>query len=734
MSASKLEKKIWNLEMRLRQEFQKELTEVYAKLDYLEAQVMTSTPENLKGFVVSEGDVQTEMVKTVAPKPRVSHFNPSAVVPMEEGAETEATGRPERWIPLEPVAFLESTWNLVLVLGYTESGWLDVIIAGLMLLISAGLQVTFSIILLSKDFLGDPFDDEVSAAKSWRRKVAHDYKHMDLARTSLVSRVCNQADGLIVSNDQASLIGQINAFLGLQQEDFVPDGLRPGILLCMLCILLWCLYLCNEFRMIFVSMEAICQVPRGWRTKVDNGRFITMSYLRFGSYILMRLARSTIAGLLLYAGIVWLANTTSISDLILNAVALGAVLDVDEMFFAALMPKKIQIKIQDLEAIKVTYSKRRSECESVLLVLAMVALMIVPWHFLVEPLGASMQEVKAAYCAGHQDFVVGLNENLGVPIGMSTTSFSVASTNTSLIEFSVDEFLKQEDITTSDFIRFAFSTSDFETKRTETVLTTATNMLLCADLDEWYLNDVYHEYKTLYAPLWWSVATGLNLPPTSTCAEMAGYCDTSEGQLLRMVCPLTCGCTSTSANPWYKVTAQGCPTKCSEIKEAGLSELTTCADTADEDFDWVDFWDAYPDIMSTFLTLEDAASDSSVAAVITFMKTNNSCTGLSTLGDEPLTQGSWCAGKDDLWSPLAYLCPVTCLCQDEEAILEKPAYCPNVCTCQDSSKAGEVFLTMHIPYSEDGEEIVETCAQAVELELCEDMSVNRMCSQSCGLC
>lgn len=48
----------------------------------------------------------------------------------------------------------------------------------------------------------------------------------------------------------------------------------------------------------------------------------------------------------------------------------------------------------------------------------------------------------------------------------------------------------------------------------------------------------------------------------------------------------------------------------------------------------VDFWDAYPDIMSTFLTLEDAASDSSVAAVITFMKTNNSCAGLSTLGPQ----------------------------------------------------------------------------------------------------
>lgn len=89
----------------------------------------------------------------------------------------------------------------------------------------------------------------------------------------------NQADDLIVSNDQASLtlscnwtflavcdgrelvqclvskikmktkvtlcatfprrrIGQINSFLGLATGEFEPNGLRPGILLCMLCILL----------------------------------------------------------------------------------------------------------------------------------------------------------------------------------------------------------------------------------------------------------------------------------------------------------------------------------------------------------------------------------------------------------------------------------------------------------------------------------------------------------------
>ena len=38
--------------------------------------------------------------------------------------------------------------------------------------------------------------------------------------------------------------------------------------------------------------------------------------------------------------------------------------------------------------------------------------------------------------------------------------------------------------------------------------------------------------------------------------------------------------------------------------------------------------------MSEFLTLEDAASDANVAAVVTFMQTNNSCAGLSTLGHQ----------------------------------------------------------------------------------------------------
>lgn len=47
-----------------------------------------------------------------------------------------------------------------------------------------------------------------------------------------------------------------------------------------------------------------------------------------------------------------------------------------------------------------------------------------------------------------------------------------------------------------------------------------------------------------------------------------------------------------------------------------------------------DFWGAYPDIMSTYLNLEDASSDANVAALVTLMKANNSCAGFANAGAE----------------------------------------------------------------------------------------------------
>ena len=65
-------------------------------------------------------------------------------------------------------------------------------------------------------------------------------------------------------------------------------------------------------------------------------------------------------------------GTTSITELMLNAVALNAILDVDEFLFAGFTPISIQLAVQNLEPVKMTYSRRRSQMETFGLLILLV--------------------------------------------------------------------------------------------------------------------------------------------------------------------------------------------------------------------------------------------------------------------------------------------------------------------------------------------------------------------------
>lgn len=450
MSASKLEKNIANLERRMREEFRVELER--ALRPCLERLARLESETRLQGDL---GNLKTETDKTpqvkkmlgdlVAPKPDDdSEMEEAGTVP--DAVELHISpGEKDHDDAMEPVAFLETTWNLVLVLGHAGVGWIDVVVAWLLLVASAGMQITFCWILTTSFFLGEPFDEgQIETARTWRRSVAHDHTYMDLAKTSLTSRVCKNDGSLIISTDQAALIQQINSFLGLEANEFEPAGFRPGILLAMLCILLWCLYLCNEFRTIFISLEAVAQIPRGTMTRIDNGRFKMISRVRFWTYCFLRGLRALIAGALLYAGVLWLGYTTSISDLILNAVALGAILEVDEMIFSALMPKKLQLKVQDLEAVKIHYGRMRSQIESVCIMVILAGLLSWPWFYIVDPLGQTMLAVKETHCGGDQDFVVGPNEDQRMTMGFRSIPLQKVSGQT-LTQWAVHDYISHED-------------------------------------------------------------------------------------------------------------------------------------------------------------------------------------------------------------------------------------------------------------------------------------------------
>ena len=117
--------------------------------------------------------------------------------------------------------------------------------------------------------------------------------------------------------------------------------------------------------------------------------------------------RVGIAAVLLGGGVLWLARTTSIEELMLNAVALNSILDIDEFVFAGMTPIKIQHAIQNLTPIRIKYSRFRSQLEAFVHFTSLLALICASYFLLLVPLSDTMLSVKQELCGGLQTFVAG---------------------------------------------------------------------------------------------------------------------------------------------------------------------------------------------------------------------------------------------------------------------------------------------------------------------------------------
>lgn len=78
------------------------------------------------------------------------------------------------------------------------------------------------------------------------------------------------------------MIDHINAYMGLDYDQFTPDSYQPGILLCILSIMLWALCVYKEFRNIWLTFEGLTYLPRTKRTKIQGGKICGRS-LSYGN-------------------------------------------------------------------------------------------------------------------------------------------------------------------------------------------------------------------------------------------------------------------------------------------------------------------------------------------------------------------------------------------------------------------------------------------------------------------
>ncbi|CAE7358401.1 unnamed protein product [Symbiodinium natans] len=683
----------------LRQQLQLGLQHVHARLEVLEAQ----TALGAHACKVHPGDgakVDQEILPPELPtlnegSPNAGALNQPAEVldiHLSEAGVKSTRSRTPKVQEFTEVSFEESAWSIPLLAGLIDISIFETMFAATLVLLNLGMQTAFSIILLTPAFMGEDFESKVDGAKAWRTGVAHDSRYMDLAGTSLVTRVCNGDGSVILSTVQATLVEHVNSFLGMDKAQFDLPAFQPGVLLCMLCIVLWTLCVNKEFRQIWVQLEAAFGIPKAQCTSFGDNAFTTISWGRFGLLLLTYACRTAIASVLLVAGILWLSRTTSISELMLNAVALNAILDVDEFLFVGMTPIKIQQAIQNLEPMKAKYSRRRSECESMVHFSSLLALVLVTYLLLLGPLTDDMLSLKQELCGGDQAFVIGFNADTQITHALVTpNAWEIAGRNLTLSELAVEAHKATSPETTPGpgrtLIIASTDKSGFEADTSRGIDEEGARIPFC--IEPLILNEDGPYHNDTVMRRWTSAllrtsAASVGLHDARSCRELRGMCDAVESRLLRLVCGETCGCTDPYSNSWFKVPVQGCTPACLGVAESTLSAQGACQDVPNDDT-WQSFWRTYPDAVSYFYSTDVttlllwAAANQTIQAML-----QDGCGALVRFPTDPLTDANWCAGMPQLFRPLAKVCPQSCGCDQAS---ELPSFCPSTCLMSGNSSS-----------------------------------------------
>lgn len=374
-------------------------------------------------------------------------------------------------------------------------------------------------------------------------------------------------------------------------------------------------------------------------------------------------------------------STTSIEELMLNAVALNAILDVDEFLFAGMTPIKIQHAIQSLKPIKVKYSRQRSQCESLVHFVTLSILVLLSYYLLLGPLGDTMLAVKNELCGGDQAFVVAYNSDTQQTFGLKTSETrDYQSLSASEVAVRSHKATSPETTPGSGpaYLTFSANKDLFEADRTRSMAAESALTPFCiealTDPSNPRFNDPSMQAMTQVRIDIAALSAGR--PDADGCQGLGDLCDTFDARLVRLTCGNTCGCLNPYSSAWFKVEAQGCGTACLKVAEMRMLN-STCQDLPPDD-NWRKFWTLYPTVLSSFYG-RDISGTTFYAEIIQTVNAmiSGGCPVLAQSPFELMTQASWCQGMSTLFRPLATVCPQTCGCNLASG--ELPSYCPPSC-------------------------------------------------------
>jgi len=236
-------------------------------------------------------------------------------------------------------------WDASLFAGYSQMGHLVNVMLGIGVVLNILIQFTLCAIIaveLSVDAYDDTF---LGHMLEWRKGAAD----------AIAQRVCDEDRSLPTASFQAETYSATREFT----SPWLSSLIETGPLLAVMVIFMWTLSVMDVLRgAIDFLMAAIHLHKQRASDRFTIGRLCTNEFTIEGVTlsrtvwaIAIGLLQLVIACCLLVSGALWLAYTKSIPDLLANAVALSYVMQVDELLYQVIVPRRAKALVMNLTPI-----------------------------------------------------------------------------------------------------------------------------------------------------------------------------------------------------------------------------------------------------------------------------------------------------------------------------------------------------------------------------------------------
>ena len=441
-------------------------------------------------------------------------------------------------------------------------GHADSIMTCVMLVLNVVMQFYFcaliAINLGSVDEMGLS-TDQLESFLQWRLSVAHHVDHYDsTSDTSLASRVCDGFGGLTASHTQKDAFDNFDSYLG---DGAFMDVLFGGPGLCLLALACWFCLVAEDLLSNFEFSYALLTIS-GRHTVIRAPYSIHHLNWKRVAVILFAvcLPRFAVSLTLFYTGALFLVHTAVLSDLILNAMALGFVLDLDNMLFTFLTPKvRSAVSNMDPLELKSLLGKINIAFVRPSFLLVTAVGMMVCQQLLLSNVLTRMTSAQDVLCGGNLQFVYVLDAFTGVSHHGETSESPVL--DLSLYKFSAMLEQSELDGDVMSDLGNIISLGDWEFEGSNLSVDSGAATVRVMNgysaedaLDAITCADTFGEFAY--------VARAREITGSATltsCAELVDECDDSE---VRSLCMATCGCASMYAGSYDR---SGCSSTCDTI-------------------------------------------------------------------------------------------------------------------------------------------------------------------------